>query len=273
MNMIDSLLISDLRASSSNKRYIYSSNREMMFGKISPFENPMQILSTIGKDIFFDKKINEDLSIQDFFMKFCPPRVYKPNNYKKMIDYIINPLFLSAISSVSQRVLYNEIMQPTYSASKDSKFWGMISTTTGLSGLIGILENQLSSKPELKIDLKHNSKIEKISFRKNVTKVVLNISKSLHEFDHVISTVAAPQLYQVLPNRLIELKNSLGSIKYSSVASVILEYSTNDIGNFNLSGFGFLVPATEISIAPIIGVIFDSNLFPQIPRQNYIFTV
>jgi protoporphyrinogen/coproporphyrinogen III oxidase len=62
------------------------------------------------------------------------------------------------------------------------------------------------------------------------------------------------------------LQTMLESIDYVDVAVVNLIYSGS---NWNLKGFGFLVPHTQIESASVIGVVYDSCSFPEQSKSTH----
>ena len=91
------------------------------------------------------------------------------------------------------------------------------------------------------------------------SKVHIETNKGTIEADHLISTLSAPALSELLTDDAISpLKEMVDSIHYTNMAVMTLQYDKQKIPH---SGFGYLVPSKENLDA--LGITFDSQIFPQ----------
>lgn len=96
------------------------------------------------------------------------------------------------------------------------------------------------------------------------SKVHIETNKGTIEADHVISTLSAPVLSELLADDvIIPLKKMIDSIRYTNMAVMTLQYDKQKIPH---SGFGYLVPSKENLDA--LGITFDSQIFPQNVRGD-----
>jgi oxygen-dependent protoporphyrinogen oxidase len=103
-----------------------------------------------------------------------------------------------------------------------------------------------------------------LSLRNGVTQ-----KTSIEVFDHVISTVPASALANMVESSVPQLAILLREIKYSSVGVVNMGFKSAPPQI--IGAFGYLVPRTEKH--PVLGVSFDSKIFPlqnQTPDEGRI---
>ncbi|KAF0990101.1 hypothetical protein HZS_6223, partial [Henneguya salminicola] len=301
INGINKLQISHSNSKASNGRYIFSNHKLNRIGPrelIYEYITPAGLFPLLYNDVIKSKNIKSDISVHEFFsnifsykvvenvvnpimtgiyatncknlsLQFCLDFIWKYSNCRGgILRYLLcNPEQLFK----NESMLNNQIIKACAATEHKTKTWRTISTYNGKDGIINLIQKALTQNNDLKINIFKNSKIKKIKFAKNNGTVILKIEKSEHEFDHVFSTISSYELANLIIDEDRELSLKLASIRYSSVACVILEYPSRELIDFKLTGFGFLVPAIELSIAPVIGVIFDSNLFNN--SSSTIFTI
>ena len=101
----------------------------------------------------------------------------------------------------------------------------------------------------------------KIEFTTDSRKIHIETSNGTFEADHVISTLSAPVLSDMLEDQT--LRHLLQEIQYTNMAVMTLQYGGEKIPH---SGFGYLVPSKEK--LDILGVTFDSQIFPVHALEN-----
>lgn len=134
------------------------------------------------------------------------------------------------------------------------KNWSVWSLENGLETLPNQIEKYLKNKKKIGIHL--NCKCTKVSFKNGEVHLTINGKTEIAQ--HLYSTLPSKDLAKILDD-LPLLKNELLSIPFVSVAVVNLEYLGDLLDE---KGFGFLVPPNQN--LPILGIIFDSCIFPQV---------
>ena len=129
----------------------------------------------------------------------------------------------------------------------------------GIQTLPEMWSQHLIEKKDLKYLLNTQCNAIKMQFSADRrSKVHIETNKGTIEADHVISTVSAPVLSELLTDDVIPLKEMVDSIRYTNMAVMTLQYDKQKIPQ---SGFGYLVPSKEK--LDVLGVTFDSQIFPQ----------
>ena len=190
-------------------------------------------LHTVLKDLVTPNIAQSDISIYEFFShRFS----------RKVADYFIDPLlkgiFAGDAKELSMRACFPKIWALPRSVilgslSFKKKKKGLVTLKRGMETLIFALANRLQNEIRL------NAEIE-----------------SFDDFDQVISTLPAHALAKILPKS--QLQELLEKIPFRSLGVVHLGYSHQLNGN---NGFGYLIPSKEND--QVLGVIFDSSIFPE----------
>ncbi|GAB6024316.1 hypothetical protein CHUAL_009006 [Chamberlinius hualienensis] len=136
--------------------------------------------------------------------------------------------------------------------------WSLWSVRNGLQTMIDRLKEQLIN---VGVEIISDSPVNQLRFNSNNVQVVTK--NNTLECDYVISSLPANCLRDVLIgdefSPVIELLNSISFVNVG-VVTLQFQQSTQSLLQNN-QGFGFLVPSSEP--VPILGVIFDSCIFPQ----------
>lgn len=98
---------------------------------------------------------------------------------------------------------------------------------------------------------------KKLLFERNSIRVGLE-DGSILDADHVFSTVPSFSLAELLPEEQETTKQILNSFYYKSMAIVSLGYKEELLEK---EGYGYVIPFSEHK--PVIGVLWDSSVFPQ----------
>lgn len=118
------------------------------------------------------------------------------------------------------------------------------------------------------VKIQTEKKCEKLTFKSD--RVELLVNGDLQECSRIISSLCAKDLAELLQEQHPRLSAELKAIPTVTVGVVNLEFQENVLP---LQAFGFLVPPKEN--LPLLGVIFDSCIFPQsstvrISQNNFI---
>ncbi|XP_032833122.1 protoporphyrinogen oxidase [Petromyzon marinus] len=137
--------------------------------------------------------------------------------------------------------------------------WAMWSLREGM----GTLPNALGAFLEGRgVELLTNAAVRRIDFTGD-RKATVEFDGDTITVDHIISTLPAKALSPLLPADLSVLREDLSRIRSVTVAVVNLEYPGSVLP---VQGFGHLLPSSESG--PVLGVVYDSMLFPQHNRRD-----
>lgn len=186
-----------------------------------------------------------DLSVRSMF-----PLIF---NAEKQYGSIIKGIVKSRKSSPVYDYMHSDLVRKAV-----NEKWRMWSLKTGLTELIDALASSIDEREIA--DLIFNAKCSHIEFKDNKAEIVVDNEKiSVH---HVFSSIPSYHLANLIP-QYPKLCDALNSISFVDVAVVYLEYSDKVL---NYPGFGYLVPSFEDS--KVLGIVFDSNCFPQLNGQS-----
>jgi len=142
---------------------------------------------------------------------------------------------------------------------------GTYSFKDGLHSLIDSLENYL--RRQTNVELMTSTSVTRVSREivnnSNSLLTVQLSNKSFLKASHVFSAVSSDALANIVELSSPLLASVLNQLTFSSIAVVNIGYDQPVISEVFL-GFGYLVPSKERQ--PILGVTFDSCIFPQ---QNF----
>lgn len=208
--------------------------------------NGFSLLSfALIRDLFVSKCALEDESVYDFFS-----RRFSSHMAGRLIDPLVKGIYAGDPKTLSMRAAFPKIWE--LEQSSRSLILGALKQKKGKKGII-TLKNGLGSLVEAlssRLDLELNSEVKALKFEGGKVQV------NSQEFDHVISTLPAYALARLLaPGTLSGL---LLQIPFVSVGVVHLAYK-KPINTYQ--GFGYLVSSSEKE--DILGVIFDSSVFPE----------
>jgi len=142
---------------------------------------------------------------------------------------------------------------------------GTYSFKEGLHSLIDSLENYL--RRQTNVELMTSTSVTRVSREivnnSNSLLTVQLSNKSFLKASHVFSAVSSDALANIVELSSPLLASVLNQLTFSSIAVVNIGYDQPVISEVFI-GFGYLVPSKERQ--PILGVTFDSCIFPQ---QNF----
>jgi len=171
----------------------------------------------------------------------------------------------SGVSELKKSTMENELVKKAMNEN-----WRMWSCKTGLQDFTRLLSDKICDK----VEVAKNTSVESIS-REDNGKMRVSLKESdteisLDNVDHVISALPSHDLTRVLragdDADLRKLSNWLSEIHFVDVAVVHVEFDGPAEKNLPSLGFGHLVPKTETS--NLLGVIYDSCLFPEQNRTS-----
>ncbi|ODM91697.1 Protoporphyrinogen oxidase [Orchesella cincta] len=154
--------------------------------------------------------------------------------------------------------------------------WSIWSLEQGLEMLPKALEDYLVTKNN--IQLLKSVDVDRLRLTKDLKKVevkygiVGDVKRSdTIVCDHIISCIPAPSFAHLLRHSkpsYPDLWKVFHTIEGESLQVTGLTYNESTVMN---DAFGFLVPSCEKSVQGLLGVVFDSNVFPQ--EQNTVLSV
>lgn len=131
--------------------------------------------------------------------------------------------------------------------------WAVWGLEGGLEKIPQAIEEKLRTK---NVDIRLNAQVRNIKFEDGF--VELDVGGKIEKFERVISGLSASRLGRILETQHPELSRELSEIPAVTVAVINFEFPGKVLPK---EAFGFLVPPMER--IPILGVIFDSCVFPQ----------
>ncbi|XP_053998260.1 protoporphyrinogen oxidase [Hylaeus anthracinus] len=132
------------------------------------------------------------------------------------------------------------------------EMWSVWGIKGGLEQLPLALVSNITKRG---VNIKTEHKCEQIKFDKGRAKLTVN--GEVQEYSHIISSLPAKTLASLVQDQHPELSNELRGIPTVTVGVVNLEYPEDVLP---INAFGLLIPPKEE--LPILGVIFDSCVFP-----------
>jgi len=203
-------------------------------------------------------------------MKAAFPNIWK-HFYHKPADILLDfesRHDFSGVTKLKNSTLENELVKKAMNEN-----WRMWTCESGLNNFTQLLSEKICKICD-KVEIVRNTKVDSIVREDNgKMRIVLNTGKTetiLENVDHVISALPSHNLTQVLQSgndkTLHKLSNWLSKIHFVDVAVVHVEFDGPLKKNLPVLGFGHLVPKTETS--NLLGVIYDSCLFPQQNRTS-----
>ncbi|KAM0726926.1 Protoporphyrinogen oxidase [Formica fusca] len=139
--------------------------------------------------------------------------------------------------------------------------WALWSLEGGLEQLPQALANNLKKRG---VNIQTEAKCEKLTFKSN--RIELLINGNIQECSRIISSLPAKNLAELVREQYPILSAELEAIPTVTVGVVNFEFQRDILP---LQAFGFLVPPKEN--LPLLGVIFDSCVFPQ--KSSTVLTV
>lgn len=244
------------------------------FTKSPPFSKPLALYAL--KDLFAKKVINSDESLFSFVNRRFGLEVA---NYA--IDPMTRGIFAGnardlSVLSLAKRMheveqQYGSVLggllkdrknveKPDSALTKcelvkqaRKEKWAVWSLLGGLECFIKVLEEKLLQDG---IEIRRNTPVKGI--KKSGRKLVVQTEEEEMEIKNLVSCLPSRNLSTVVSSVSLELATLLGSIPYTTVGVVNLEYPGQLL---NEPAFGYLVPSSEPN--KVLGVIFDTCTFPQ----------
>lgn len=266
-----------------------------MFQSRKPFKPFISYLVKDWRTPPVQIKPGDDLSVDAFFRyRFAP----------EIADYLVNPLCIGitggnsktlSMQSMFPNVLKKEqtfgsVVRGMFSSSEDiyadladhwlvkksvQEKWAVFSFDGGIQRLTDRLCAQLEESYSSAVELIPDTEVTNLTFTEN--KVMISADKSDVDMnssvnlqvDHVFSSIPAYKLASLLSGHE-KLKSTLRAIPTVHMAVVSMQFDREVLPK-SFNGFGFLVPLKENS--PILGVTFDSCIFPSEASQGTKLTV
>ncbi|KYN40934.1 Protoporphyrinogen oxidase [Trachymyrmex septentrionalis] len=172
---------------------------------------------------------------------------------KGVVVDLLKKLF--SIGSLYHRMKVDKMLVarlPTLPRRSRNEHWLMWGLQGGLEQLPLALADYVKSRGVM---IQTEKKCEKLTFKSD--RVELSVNGNLQECSRVISSLCAKDLAELLQEQHPKLSAELKAIPTVTMGVVNLEFQ-GDVLPFQ--AFGFLVPPKEN--LPLLGVIFDSCIFP-----------
>lgn len=278
-----------------NKIHVLPNSLGSLFKTQSPFKRPL--IKMLWTDYKSPQIIKNDESIYSFVERRFG---------KDAADYLISPMMCGICAGDAKKISVNFIMESLFEAEQKhgTIMKGLFKNTfnknkndvnaiskknnlnkpinfnvdsVGLSlkerwsvwGLQGGLEQLPRALAEYllnkNVDISLFSKCDNITFKSN--HVEINSNGDTKKYKHIISSLSSSNLGDLIKHQHPILSKELNDIPTVDVCVVNLRFSKNDI--LPLNAFGILVPPSEK--IPILGIIFDSCIFPQ--KTSTVLTV
>ncbi|XP_015117488.1 protoporphyrinogen oxidase [Diachasma alloeum] len=139
--------------------------------------------------------------------------------------------------------------------------WAIWSLQGGLQQIPEALEKKLTSK---NVKIRAKTEVRNVTFKPDC--VELEVDGGVQKYERVIASLSAERLGRILERQHPQLARELEAIPAVTVAVINFEFPGKVLP---MEAFGFLVPPKEK--IPILGVIFDSCVFPQ--KASTVLTV
>lgn len=144
-------------------------------------------------------------------------------------------------------------LKPTLADRAQKENWALWGLQGGLEQLPKALSENLQKRG---VKIQTEKKCEKLTFKSD--RVELLVNGDIQECSRVISSLCAKDLAELVQDQHPALSAELKAIPTVTVGVVNLEFQKDILP---LQAFGFLIPPKEN--LPLLGVIFDSCVFPQ----------
>ncbi|XP_015588358.1 protoporphyrinogen oxidase [Cephus cinctus] len=261
-----------------NKLHLLPNNLKSLFVKNSPFDRPL--ISILMNDIKAPRISKEDESIYSFVERRLG---------KDVADNLISPMICGICAGDAKQISVNFLMPSLFEAEQKhgsiakgllmnrvnqmfatktkvievsgsgtaemarKNKWAIWGLKDGLEQLPRTLADNLKSRG---LDIRLGNRCERLTFKPGY--VELTINGETDKYSRIVSSIAAKNLAQLVRRQHPQLARELEAIPTVTVAVVNIQFSGNVLP---MQAFGFLVPPKEN--LPILGVIFDSCVFPH----------
>ncbi len=247
-------------------RFIYKDKLHLMpesplaFAK-SGLLTPLGKLRVLGEFLVPAKTDDKEETLQEFGYR----RVGK-----ELTDVFLDAMSAGVYGSSPEKISVNAAFKLVVNLEKEygGLFKGMIAKKKKEAGPGGVLMSFKKGVSTFVEALAQKSKAKVlVDFKiKNLKKVgdkfILNDDESLM-FDKVILSTPAYSAASLLSDLAPTLAEKLNNIEYSPISVIGLGYNTL---NHDLKGFGLLT--TSSAKQPVLGVLWDSSIFPDRVQNN-----
>lgn len=268
-------------------RFIYANDRLnvmpsglfSLFRKVQPFSRPLVMYAY--KDFKTPANTKDDESVYSFITRRFSEDVAK---------YAVDPLCRGIYAGDCRKLSVKSSFSPLYQAEKKhgsvmkgllavlkekkvntgkisnlsirrtNERWASFSFKQGLQQFSDSLRDATMQNPAVEVVM--NSPCSHLSFSNG--KALLTVNGDTINADHVVSSIYAQNLAELLPEDQSSLIKNLSSIPAVDAVVVCMEFD----GKIKLPvpGFGHLLPSFENSC--VLGVIYDSCAFPEHDRPD-----
>lgn len=268
-------------------RFIYANDRLnimpsgffSLFRKNQPFSRPVVMYAY--RDFKTPANSKEDESVYSFIRRrfsedvakyavdpFCRG-IFAGDCRKLSIKSCFSPLYLAekkhgsvikGLASVLKEQNVNKGKISNLSIRRTNEKWASFSFKQGLQQFSDSLRDAAKQSPVVEVVM--NSPCSHLSFSNG--KALLTVNGDTIKADHVVSSIYAQNLAELLPEDQSTLSMNLSSIPAVDAVVVCMEFD----GKIKLQtpGFGHLLPSFENSC--VLGVIYDSCTFPEHDRPD-----
>lgn len=265
LNIQDQILFAD---SSAKKRYLLHNQqlRSLPTNPLNFLFSPMMkgALKALWQE--YRKPINsfDDESIYQFI---C--RRFNANIAEQLVDPLVSGIYAGDMRKLSLKSCFPTLydyehkhgsvvkgMLKSRNTNSENMQQGIFSFRDGMETLPRELEKKLEKF------LRKSSEVKQLKIGKN-EEIKLSLSNGeLIEADYLYSTLSPNAFAKILSDKYSFLMRELHQFSCASVCVVNLGYDCNVLKR---KGFGYLVPSIEQE--EILGVIWDSNVFPPQNRN------
>ncbi|CAL7940696.1 unnamed protein product [Xylocopa violacea] len=237
-------------------RYIYADNKlhclptnlKSTITKNSLLNYPL--LSALWKDLTTSRVSKDDESIYSFM-----ERRFGRDIAEKIAAPILCGICGGDIHELSAKSFMPKLVEfeKEHVERAKKEAWNMWGLQGGFEQLPQALAQNIAKRG---VNIKMENNCEQIIFNKN--SVELTVNGKVEKYSHVISSLPAKNLADLVQEQHPELSKELLDIPTVTIAVVNLQFSENVLP---INAFGVLVPPKEQ--IPILGILFDSFTLPQ----------
>ncbi|CAL7940701.1 unnamed protein product [Xylocopa violacea] len=211
--------------------------------------NYQNILHALWKDLTTSRVSKDDESIYSFM-----ERRFGRDIAEKIAAPILCGICGGDIHELSAKSFMPKLVEFEKEHERAKKeAWNMWGLQGGFEQLPQALAQNIAKRG---VNIKMENNCEQIIFNKN--SVELTVNGKVEKYSHVISSLPAKNLADLVQEQHPELSKELLDIPTVTIAVVNLQFSENVLP---INAFGVLVPPKEQ--IPILGILFDSFTLPQ----------
>ncbi|CAL7940700.1 unnamed protein product [Xylocopa violacea] len=212
--------------------------------------NYQNILHALWKDLTTSRVSKDDESIYSFM-----ERRFGRDIAEKIAAPILCGICGGDIHELSAKSFMPKLVEfeKEHVERAKKEAWNMWGLQGGFEQLPQALAQNIAKRG---VNIKMENNCEQIIFNKN--SVELTVNGKVEKYSHVISSLPAKNLADLVQEQHPELSKELLDIPTVTIAVVNLQFSENVLP---INAFGVLVPPKEQ--IPILGILFDSFTLPQ----------